>query len=198
MIAFIEGRIAEKEPTHVIIDVGGVGYHINISLNTYVKIKGLKQVKLFTYLHVKEDSQTLYGFYTREERMVFLHLLSISGVGPGTGMMIQSSLSPEELFSAIVHEDAHIIQSVKGIGGKTANRIILELKDKFRKEGFIEKSTKFLPEIDNTLRKEALSALVTLGINKVAAENSVTAILRKSGEQQITLEELIKQALKTT
>ncbi len=198
MIAFIEGRIAEEVPTHVIIDVGGVGYHINISLNTFVKIKGLKQAKLYTYLHVKEDSHTLYGFYTREERMVFLHLLSINGVGPGTGLMIQSSLSSKELFSAIVQEDAHIIQSVKGIGEKTANRIILELKDKFRKEGFIEKSTELLPEIDNTLRNEALSALLTLGINKTAAEKSIIAILRKSGEQQITLEELIKQALKTT
>ncbi len=198
MIAFIEGKIAEKERTHVIIDVGGVGYHINISLNTFAKINGLKQVKLFTYLHVKEDSQTLYGFYTKEERIVFLHLLSINGVGPSTGMMIQSSLSPKELFSAIVQEDAHIIQSVKGIGGKTANRIILELKDKFRKEGFIVKSTELLPEIDNTLRNEALSALLTLGINKLAAEKSIIAILRKPGEKQITLEELIKQALKTT
>ena len=185
-------------PTHDIIDVGGVVYHINISLNTFVKIKGLKHAKLYTYLHVKEDSHTLYGFYTREERMVFLHLLSINGVGPGTGLMIQSSLSSKELFSAIVQEDAHIIQSVKGIGEKTANRIILELKDKFRKEGFIEKSTELLPEIDNTLRNEALSALLTLGINKTAAEKSIIAILRKSGEQQITLEELIKQALKTT
>ena len=197
MIAFIEGKIAEKEPTHVVIDIGGIGYHINISLQTFSEIKTKKEVKLFTYLHVKEDSQTLFGFYTTMERRVFLHLLSINGVGPSTGLMIQSSLSPEELFSAIVHEDTRTIQSVKGIGGKTAQRIILELKDKFRKEGFIEKSTELSPAIDNTLMNEALSALLTLGISKTAAENSVAAILKKTGNQ-ITLEELIKQALKTT
>ncbi len=197
MIAFVEGKIAEKEPTHVVIDIGGVGYHIQISLHTFSEIKSFTAVKLFTYLHVKEDSQTLFGFYTREERKVFLQLLSINGVGPSTGLMIQSSLSPKELFSAIVHEDARTIQSVKGIGSKTAQRIILELKDKLKKEGFTEDESIILPPVDNTLRDEALSALITLGINKIAAEKSITAALKKSGNQ-ITLEELIKQVLKTT
>jgi len=197
MIAFIEGKLVENEPTHVVIDVGGIGYHINISLQTFSEIKSKEKTKLFTYLNVKEDSQTLYGFYTPEERRVFLHLISISGVGPSIGMMIQSSLSAQELFSAIVNEDTRTIQSVKGIGGKTAQRIILELKDKFRKEEFIEKTDEILPVIDNTLRKEALSALLTLGINKSVAENSVDAILKKTGNQ-ITLEELIKQTLKST
>lgn len=197
MISFIEGSIAEKEPTHVVIDVGGVGYHINISLTTYSSIKTLEKVKLFTYLHVKEDSQTLYGFDTKEERKVFLHLLSINGVGPSTGLMIQSSLDPRELFAAIVHEDAITIQSVKGIGGKTAQRIILELKDKFRKEGILDESVDLMPEYDNTIRDEALSALVTLGISKMVAEKSVASIL-KTSRGEITLEDLIKQALKTT
>jgi Holliday junction DNA helicase RuvA len=197
MIAFIEGKIAEKEPTHVTIDVGGVGYQINISLTTFSEIKSLTRVKLFTYLHVKEDSQTLFGFFTREERKVFLQLLSINGVGPSTGLMIQSSLNPKELFSAIVNEDVRTIQSVKGIGSKTAQRIILELKDKLRKEGFIEENTELITPINNTLRNEALSALVTLGINKSAAEKSIIDTLKKSGNQ-ITLEELIKQVLKTT
>ena len=197
MIAFIEGKLVENEPMHVVIDVGGLGYHINISLQTFSAIKSKEGIKLFTYLHVKEDSHTLYGFYTPEERKVFLHLISISGVGPSTGLTIQSSLSTKELFSAIVHEDTRTIQAVKGIGGKTAQRIILELKDKFRKEGFIEKTSKILPAIDNTLRNEALSALITLGINKSVAENGVEAILKKTGNQ-ITLEELIKQALKST
>lgn len=197
MIAYIEGKIVEKEPTHVVIDVGGVGYHINISLQTYSAIKTMESVKLLTYLHIKEDSHTLYGFYTAEERKVFLNLISISGVGPSTGMMIQSSLSAQELFSAIVSEDIRTIQAVKGIGGKTASRIILELKDKFRKEGFIEKTTELMPPVDNTLRSEALSALITLGINKSVAENSINAILKRTGNQ-VTLEELIKQALKTT
>ncbi len=197
MIAFVEGKIAEKEPTHVVIDVGGVGYQIKISLTTYSEIKSLTRVKLFTYLHVKEDSQTLFGFFTREERKVFLQLLSINGVGPSTGLMIQSSLNPKELYSAIVNEDVRTIQSVKGIGSKTAQRIILELKDKLRKEGFSEESAELITPIDNTLRDEALSALVTLGINKSAAEKSIVNTLKKSGNQ-ITLEELIKQVLKTT
>jgi len=197
MIAFVEGKIAEKEPTHLVIDVNGVGYQVNISLTTFSEIKPLTRVKLFTYLHVKEDSQTLFGFFTREERKVFLQLLSINGVGPSTGLMIQSSLNPKELFAAIVNEDVRTIQSVKGIGNKTAQRIILELKDKLRKEGFIEKNTDLISPIDNTLRDEALSALVTLGINKNTAEKSITDALRKTGDQ-ITLEELIKQVLKTT
>ncbi len=197
MIAFVEGKIAEKEPTHLVIDVNGVGYQVNISLTTFSEIKSLTRVKLFTYLHVKEDSQTLFGFFTREERKVFLQLLSINGVGPSTGLMIQSSLNPKELFSAIVSEDVRTIQSVKGIGNKTAQRIILELKDKLRKEGFIENNADLISPIDNTLRDEALSALVTLGINKNTAEKSITDALKKSGNQ-ITLEELIKQVLKTT
>jgi Holliday junction DNA helicase RuvA len=197
MITFVEGNIAEKEPTHVAIDVGGVGYQINISLTTFSEIKSLTRVKLFTYLHVKEDSQTLYGFFTREERKVFLQLLSINGVGPSTGLMIQSSLNPKELYSAIINEDVRTIQSVKGIGSKTAQRIILELKDKLRKEGFSEESVELITPIDNTLLDEALSALVTLGINKSAAEKSIVNTLKKSGNQ-ITLEELIKQVLKTT
>lgn len=197
MIAFIQGKFVEKEPTHVVIDTGGVGYHINISLQTFAPIKNMESGKLHTYLHVKEDSQTLYGFYTPEERRVFLHLLSINGVGPSTGLMIQSSLSAKELFAAIVHEDTRTIQAVKGIGGKTAQRIILELKDKLRKEGFEEGLDEITPLVDNTLRAEALSALITLGINKSAAEKSLNAILKKSGNQ-ITLEELIKLALKTT
>ena len=197
MIAFVEGKIAEKEPTHVIIDVGGIGYHIHISLQTFSEIKLFTAVKLFTYLHVKEDSQTLFGFFTREERKVFLQLLSINGVGPSTGLMIQSSLSPKELFAAIVHEDVRTIQSVKGIGSKTAQRIILELKDKLKKEGYSGDESNILTPVDNTLRDEALSALLTLGINKMAAEKSIAATLNKSGNQ-ITLEELIKQVLKTT
>ena len=197
MIAFVEGKIAEKEPTHVIIDVGGIGYHIHISLQTFSEIKLFTAVKLFTYLHVKEDSQTLFGFFTREERKVFLQLLSINGVGPSTGLMIQSSLSPKELFAAIVQEDARTIQSVKGIGSKTAQRIILELKDKLKKEGYSGDDSNILIPVDNTLRDEALSALLTLGINKMAAEKSIAATLKKSGNQ-ITLEELIKQVLKTT
>lgn len=197
MIAFIKGKIAEKEPTHVVLDVGGIGYHVNISLQTFSEIKAITEVKLFTYLHVKEDAQTLYGFYTRAERKVFLQLLSINGVGPSTGLMIQSSLSPKELFAAIVHDDVRTIQSVKGIGGKTAQRIILELKDKMVKEGIGDSEQEIIPAMDNTLRDEALSALLTLGINKSVAEKNIAATLKKTGGE-ISLEDLIKQVLKTS
>lgn len=197
MITFIEGSFEEVEPTHVVVDTGGVGYHLNISLQTFAAIKSLEGGRLHTYMHVKEDSQTLYGFYTTEERRVFMHLISINGVGPSTGLMIQSSLNAKELFAAIVHEDVTTIQSVKGIGGKTAQRIVLELKDKLRKEGLGVEIEENAPASSNSLRNEALSALLTLGITKTIAEKSVDKILKDSGDQ-VTLEELIKMALKNT
>ena len=193
MIAYIAGKITVNEPTHTVIDVNGIGYQLNISLNTYSVIKDLKEVKLHAYLHVKEDSHTLFGFHSREEKSMFLSLLSISGVGPSTALMIQSSLGAAELKQAIVSEDARTIQSVKGVGGKTAQRIILELKDKMQKEGV---SSEIVSASHNTTRNEALSALVVLGINKVAAEKSIDSILKRVGNN-ITLEELIKQALKS-
>lgn len=196
MIAYLKGKLAFKDPTHVLIDVQGVGYHVNISLNTYGEIKEKEDIFLHTYLHIKEDSHTLFGFMDTSEKKMFLNLLSISGVGPSTGLMIQSSLTSSELKEAIVQEDVRTIQGVKGIGAKTAQRIILELKDKLKKEGFIEESSGSSISSHNTIRNEALSALVTLGINKTAAEKSINAILKNSGNT-ITLEELIKLALKT-
>ena len=192
MIAYIDGKLAHKEATFVIIETNGIGYHVNISLSTYAAIKDSERIKLFTYLHVKEDSHTLYGFHTTAEKRVFLDLISISGVGPSTGLMIQSSLSADELRQAIVSEDVKTIQGVKGIGAKTAQRIILELKDKLIKQG-VEVDN--VASASNTLMNEALSALITLGFNKIAAEKTITKILKSSGNQ-ITLEELIKQALK--
>ena len=197
MIAYIQGKLVYKEPTYVIIDVQGIGYHVNISLYTFGKLKDQEQCKLHTYLHIKEDSHTLYGFSESSEKHIFLKLISITGVGPSTGLMIQSSLSPQELQQAILAEDVKTIQSVKGVGGKTAQRIILELKDKLRKEeltGVVEGITS-TPR--NTLRSEALSALATLGIGKPVAEKSIDAILKSNGND-ITLEELIKLALKNS
>lgn len=193
MIAYIAGRIAVNEPTHVVIDVNGVGYQLNISLNTYSIIKGLKEAKLHAYLHVKEDSHTLFGFHSAEEKSMFLSLLSISGVGPSTALMIQSSLGAADLRNAIVTEDVRTIQSVKGVGAKTAQRIILELKDKMQKFGT---TPEFVSTPHNTIRQEALSALIVLGINKSAAEKSLENILKRT-DNKITLEELIKQALKS-
>ena len=195
MIAYIKGRLISKDPTFVIIDIQGVGYHIKISLNTFSKIKDEELCKLHTYLHIKEDSHTLYGFAEEKEKALFLHLISISGVGPSTGLMMLSSLSPDEVEQAIINEDVPVIQGVKGIGAKTAQRVILELKDKIGKEQLSGVETIISSNPKNTIRNEALGALITLGINKAAAQKSIDKILKDS-QDQITLEELIKLALK--
>lgn len=195
MINYLEGSLVVKDPTYVVIDVNGVGYEAKISLITYSAIKSLDKTKLYTHLHIKEDAHTLYGFSEPSEKRRFLDLISISGVGPSTGLMVLSSLSPEELQHAIVNEDVKTIQSVKGIGLKGAQRIVLELKDKMKKEGLLEKGVENVALPSNTLRSEALSALTTLGIAKPAAEKSIDIILKQHG-QQIKLEELIKLALK--
>ncbi|MEJ2006216.1 MAG: Holliday junction branch migration protein RuvA [Cyclobacteriaceae bacterium] len=196
MITYLKGKFTDTEPTHVVIDVQGIGYHVNISLNTFGAIKEKTEGMLHTHFHVKEDSQTLYGFTSKSERSMFNALLSISGVGPSTALMVLSSLNPKELNAAIVNSDVRTIQSVKGIGAKTAQRIILELKDKLVKTDDLTPETQLSSLSHNTLKSEALSALTTLGINKNAAEKSVDSILKKSGNT-ITLEELIKLALKT-
>jgi Holliday junction DNA helicase RuvA len=195
MIAYLNGKLAYKDPTFVIIDVGGVGYEVKISLSTYSYIKDKEEVLLQTYMHVKEDAHTLFGFSDIPERKRFLDLISISGVGPSTGLMILSSLSPEELQQAIIQEDVKTIQGVKGIGVKTAQRIILELKDKMKKEGILDLGKSSSSQPRNTLRDEALSALVTLGIPKANAMKQIDLILAEKG-QDITLEELIKFTLK--
>ncbi len=195
MIAFVKGKIHEKYPTHVIIDVNGMGYELKISLLTYSEIKELNEVKLVTHFHVKEDAQTLYGFSQDSEKKRFLDLISISGVGPSTALMILSSLSPEEIQAAILHDDIRTIQGVKGIGLKTAQRIVLELKDKMKKEGLLEREIQIPAKIDNTIHTEALSALMTLGISKPTAEKTINQIVKEYGPD-IKLEELIKLALK--
>ncbi len=196
MITYLEGKLAVKEATYVVMDVNGVGYEVKITLNTFSTIKNLDQFKLHTHLHIKEDAHTLYGFSDPKEKSRFQDLISISGVGPATGLMILSSLSPAELQNAILNDDVKTIQSVKGIGGKTAQRVILELKDKMGKEDITGIDSKLSSNTSNTFRSEALSALITLGINRNSAEKSIDTILR--GHQgNISLEELIKLALKT-
>tara|TARA_Y100000816_G_C25915167_1_gene477284 strand:- start:208 stop:792 length:585 start_codon:yes stop_codon:yes gene_type:complete len=192
MISFIKGKSVDITPTKLIVDVNGIGYEIKISLRTYSKIKDLDQVNVFTHLNVKEDSHTLYGFYNTKERKTFLDLVSISGVGPSTAIIILSSLSAGELKKAILESDVNKIKSVKGIGLKTAERIILELKDKISKEDIDD--IKFVESFDNTIRNEALSALSSLGISKNVVERHIDNILVKN--INITLEELIREVLK--
>jgi len=197
MIAFVKGKLVHKEATHVVIDVNGIGYHVNISLATFAKIKDQEACMLFTYFHVKEDIQALYGFLSEVDKLFFMDLISVSGIGPNTGMVMQSTMSTSELKSAIVSENVETIQSVKGIGAKTAQRVILELRDKIRKEGFSADSGQITDSFDNNLRSEALSALVMLGIKRSVAQKSIEAVLRNS-ENNITLELLIKLSLQAS
>jgi Holliday junction DNA helicase RuvA len=196
MIAYIDGKLTHKDPTFVIIDVNGVGYQIRISLNTYEKLTEGERCKLHTFLHIKEDAHTLYGFSEMAEKTVFLHLISISGVGPGTGLMIISSLTVAEIQQAIVREDVRTIQHVKGIGAKTAQRIILELKDKFKKDSYAEVGNNTL-SAHNTNRNEALSALITLGFARNVAEKTLDSIIKRDGSH-LSVEALIKLALKSS
>ena len=193
MIAFLKGKLVHKEPTFVVLEVNGVGYQVNISLNTFSEIKDKEDILLSTYLQVREDAHILYGFSNNAEKAMFQNLISVNGVGPGTAMVVLSYLPPLELRSAIVREDATTLQAVKGIGGKTAQRIILELKDKLRKEPVDDPNIPGFAH--NTRRREALSALVTLGIGRSAAEKSIDAALKKLGNT-VSLEELVKEALK--
>ena len=191
MIAFIEGKIERCTPTQAILACNGIGYEINISLNTFSAIQGKESCRLHTYLHIKEDSHTLYGFWEEMEKEVFTQLISVSGIGPGTGRMIISSLTPGEIRDAIISENVSLIQSIKGIGPKSAKRLILELKDKM---GAIEGSTQTSSKGMNG-REEALSALVMLGFSKSAADKAINQVLSDS-EPGIEVEDIIKSALK--
>ena len=195
MISFLKGRLVRKDPTFVIIDVAGVGYQVNISLATYSDIKDQENILLHTHLTIREDAHILFGFSQEGEKKLFQQLISVNGVGPGTAIVMLSYMNSVELKSAIVQENAAVLQSIKGIGGKTAQRVIIELKDKLKKESWEEAQPTVSLGAHNTLRKEALSALLTLGLPKAAAEKSVDSVLKKSGNT-ITLEDLVKQALK--
>ena len=192
MISFLKGNKVEIDVSKVVIDVNGVGYKVNISLRTFSKIKDLKNLQIHTHLHVKEDAHTLYGFYNKRERNTFLSLISISGVGPSTAIVILSSLSADELKLAILESDVNKIKSVKGIGLKTAERIILELKDKINIDEI--EDIKLSNNIGNTIRDEALSALSSLGISKNVVEHHIDSILEAN--KDINLEDLIKEILK--
>lgn len=198
MIAYLQGKLVIKDPTYVIIDVGGVGYEVKISLQTYSKIKDSEQIKLLTYLQIKEDAHVIFGFKEEEEKRLFLLLISINGVGPGTGLMILSSLTTSEIEQAILAGDVNTIQHVKGIGIKTAQRIILELKDKIGKATteFGSNTLGFLKS-HNKIQEEALQALMTLGFPKSMAEKNIATALKKT-TGEITLEDLIKSSLKTS
>ena len=195
MISFLKGKLVQKYPTYVVIDVGGVGYHVNISLQTFSEIKDQENVLLYTHLSIREDAHVLFGFSNEAERKLFQQLISVNGVGPNTAIVMLSYMSSSEIKTAIVNDDAVALQKIKGIGGKTALRVIIELKDKLKKESWDDTNPTLSVGPHNTVRREALSALLTLGLPKATAEKSVDTVLKKSGNT-ITLEDLVKQALK--
>ena len=189
MITQIKGRLIEKSPTEVIVDCNGIGYSVNISLNTFSKIGNDENIKLFTYLIIKEDSHSLYGFFDKSERSLFKLLISVTGVGASTGRMMLSSLSPNEIISAILNENVQIIQSIKGIGLKTSQRIILELKDKVLLLEGSEQEQLVL----NTESTEAASALEVLGYSQKQTSKILSKII--ADNPGINVETLIKKAL---
>jgi len=191
MYEFIRGTIADLNPASVVIEAGGVGYFVNISLNTYSKINGKNEVRLLIHQVVREDAHLLFGFADNRERELFRNLISVSGVGANTAVMMLSSLTADEIISAVVSENIDALKSVKGIGVKTAQRIIIDLKDKF---GKTPESGQILIPADNTTRNESLSALVMLGFAKKDAGKVVDKIIRE--DPAATVESVIKRALK--
>lgn len=189
MIAHLNGRLIEKTPTHIIVECGGVGYFVKISLNTFSKIGPDESIKIFTQLQVREDAHTLYGFYSTSERDMFNHLISVSGIGANTAILMLSAMTSDEIASAIVNEEVGVIQSIKGIGAKTAQRVIIDLKDKVMKSDFVSEN---IFASNNTNQNDALTALLALGFDKKRAEKAINKIL--SDDQSV--EEIIKEALK--
>ena len=192
MIAHLQGKLVEKNPTEVVIDCGGVGYHVNISLHTFSLIPNADFIKLYTHLQIKEDAHTLFGFVEKSEREIFRMLLSVSGIGANIARTMLSSIEPRQIINAIASGDVGLIQSIKGIGNKTAQRVILDLKEKVLKLYDLDEVSVVQ---NNTNRDEALSALEVLGFVRKASEKAVEKIVKEDPEA--TVETIIKKALKS-
>ena len=194
MIDFIKGQIVYKNPAFIIVETsGGVGYRLNISLNTYAKIEKEETVRLLTHVQIREDAHVLFGFAEESERVLFQMLISVSGVGPATAQVLLSGMNADEVRSAILGENEAAFNKVKGIGPKTAKRIILDLKDKVKKDGG-ETLSLNLSSTNNTMRDEALSALMSLGFQRIAVQKILNKILLEKAS--VTVEELIKTAIR--
>ena len=191
MIEYLKGRLVSKSPAYIVIETTGIAYYVNISLQTYSKIQDQEQCKVYTHLSIKEDAHTLYGFYDEEERALFRQLISVSGVGASTARMILSSLNSNELQQAITSGNASLLQSIKGIGAKSAMRIIVDLKDKLKKEDLHMLSS----SVNNTAKNEALSALITLGFARSSMEKVLDKTMKDDPDMSVEL--LIKNALKS-
>jgi holliday junction DNA helicase RuvA len=192
MYAYLQGKFTEKTTAQVYIDVNGVGYEVNISLNTWTHIQGLEHGKLYTHLQVKEDGHVLFGFFEKAEKEIFLQLLSVSGIGAATARMMLSSLKPAEIQAALLQSNVKLLESIKGIGKKTAERMVLELRDKVAKQPL---ATTNIITMGNTMEQDALNALTALGISRQQAEQAVKKTLVTEPNLS-NLEEVIKKALK--
>ncbi len=191
MYAYVTGKVAEKSPTQVVIDNQGIGYLVNITLNTFTAIGEKEEVKLYVHEQILEDAHHLFGFYSAKECDLFELLISVSGVGCNTARLILSSLTVNELSNAIASDDVKTIQAVKGIGAKTAQRIVIDLKDKLKKNDF---TTEIFTSSNNTIKAEALSALTILGFSKAAVDKALDRLLKQMPDANV--ETLIKEALK--
>ena len=195
MIAYLDGLLAYKEPTYAIIDVNGVGYAVHISIQTYATLPGGgDRVKLFIHHLFREDAQILYGFAIVDEKSLFLDLIGVSGVGPNTALGMLSAMQPGDLRLAILGENVRAVQAIKGIGAKTAQRIILELRDKMKKSGVVSGGPTYRQQEANPVREESLAALVALGFPKPTAEKSVDDALK--ADPNLTVEDVIRRALR--
>lgn len=194
MYAYLKGEITYRSPAFITLEVNGIGFHVNIPLSTYTALQGQERATVYAHLIVKEDSHTLYGFATQVERGMFVQLIGVTGVGATTAQLILSSMTVDEVRAAVIGEQAHILQKVKGIGAKTAKQIILDLKSKLTKEA--PDAPSLLPSmVDNVVREEALSALMALGFNRIAVQKALNAVIRDN-PNVAKVEEVIKLALK--
>lgn len=198
MIAYIQGLVAEKNPTRAVIDVNGIGYEILVPISSYERIGAVGETaKLLTYLHVREDILQLFGFSTQDEREMFLLLISISGIGPKSALGIISSIATKDLKHAIAHEDLNLLTAVPGIGKKTAQRIVVELKDKVAKLGAIsDAGSRTIPSGTSAIADEAMMALISLGYHKSIAEKAIVKALQDNKNKELSLQDLIKTALR--
>ncbi|HIB36505.1 Holliday junction branch migration protein RuvA [Mesonia sp.] len=192
MIAHLRGKLVEKNPTDIIVECGGVGYFLNISLHTFSQITSEENIFIYTYMQVREDAHTLFGFMQKSEREIFKKLISVSGIGASTARTMLSSLTPAQVVEAIIHEEVDVIKSVKGIGAKTAQRVIIDLKDKLGE--VLEDVNEIVTSSRNTHKDEALSALETLGYTRKQSEKVVNKIMKEDTEASV--ETIIKFALK--
>ncbi len=192
MIAFLQGNFVQKTPASVVVEVNGVGYDVQVSLNTYTSIQNLPAGKLHTYLHIREDAHVLYGFSELKEKELFIHLIAVNGIGAGTARVMLSSMKADEISRAIVQGNVKLLESIKGIGKKTAERVVLELRDKLVKT---VNDINIASLVNNTLEQDALNALLALGIGRQPAEQAVKKVISASPDTE-KIEDIIKKALK--